>query len=52
MVVTGLQQKRPIKKTFSALQRRLPQATVRTMPSMPDGAHFGLLQYVGHVRPD
>jgi hypothetical protein len=44
--------KRPIKKTFSALQRLSPRATVRTKPLMTGGAQFGLLQYVGHVRPE
>jgi hypothetical protein len=27
-------------------------ATVRTMPSMTGGSEFGLLQYVGHARPE
>jgi hypothetical protein len=32
--------------------RRALQATVRTTPSMSGGSQFGLLQYVGHVRPE
>jgi hypothetical protein len=49
---TGVYEKRPIEKTFSALQRLSPRVTVRTKPPMTGGAQFGLLQYVGHVRPD
>jgi hypothetical protein len=52
MAVTSLQEKRPIEKPFSALQRRAAQAIVRNTPSMPGGSEFGLLQYVGHVRPE
>jgi hypothetical protein len=52
MDVTSLQEKRPHEKPFSALQRLSPQATVRTTPPMTGGAQFGLLQYVGHVRPE
>jgi hypothetical protein len=51
MAVAGLQEKRPVKKTFSALQRRFLQAIVSTMPSITGDSQFGLLQYVGHVRP-
>ena len=36
---------------FHSQQRRL-LATVRTEPSMTGGAQFGLLQYVGHIRPE
>jgi hypothetical protein len=34
---------------FTALS---PPAIVRAMPSIKDGTQFGLLQYVGHVRPE
>ena len=37
---------------FSHFQQRSPWATVRTEPSMAGGAHFGLLQCVGHIRPE
>jgi hypothetical protein len=37
---------------FSHFQQRSPWATVRTAPSMAGGAHFGLLQCVGHIRPE
>jgi hypothetical protein len=50
MTVTGLQEKRPIKEMFSALQPRSLQATVRAKPSLSGGVDFDL--YVGHVRPD
>ena len=48
----GRSKNRRCKCWFSAIQRRSPWATVHTVPAMTGGAHFGLLQYVGHVRPE
>ena len=49
---TGLHENVSSKDLFFHSHQHWLWATVRTEPSMTGGGHFGLLQYVDHIRPE
>jgi hypothetical protein len=52
MAIAGSQRKTSARETVFGFTAAFGAATVRTLPSMTGGSEFGLLQYVGHVRPE
>jgi hypothetical protein len=52
MAITGHQGKTSDQENVFGFTACSPPAIVRFTPSMKGGSGFGLLQYVGHARPE